>query len=133
ADVPNLSNIQFGIPIQPNGFSMPLNNAALFQNMPPGIYQVSAVAQCGNGYTGRNTWIQVPGAYESPLLSLELIRNSLNCGNYGALAIDIDHGRPPFTINITSAPAGYAGPSSFSSSFANFPLHDLPTGSYTIQ
>src|SRR4051812_5206168 len=46
ADAANLSNLQFGIPLNANGFSVPLNNSASFSSIPSGTYTVSCIATC---------------------------------------------------------------------------------------
>lgn len=132
-DAANLSHIQYGIPLQPNGFSVPLNNSALFQNIASGSYQVSAIAQCGGSYAGKNTWVQIPGSYKAPSLDLALNRNSLNCGAYGKLTAATDNNRPPNTFHILSGPAAYNGPASFTSSGNTYTFQNLPAGTYTIQ
>lgn len=131
-DAANLSNIQYGIPIAANGFSVPLNNSASFSSIPPGIYQVSAVASCGGTFVGRNTSISVPGNYQPPILQAALAKASLNCNASGTVLLETSHGLPPYTVWVTNTPASYSGPSSF-----NVPLTflqtGLPPGGYTFQ
>src|SRR5690606_13286247 len=133
ADAANLSNIQYGIPLQPNGFSVPLNASALFQNIPSGNYPVSAIAQCGGSYVGKNTRVQIPGSYKAPLLKLFLSRNSLNCGAFGKITAETDNNRPPYHLQVLSAPASYNGPVQFTFSGSSFTVSGLPAGAYTFQ
>src|SRR5215217_9290498 len=46
-DAANLSNLQYGIPLNANGFSVPLNNSPSFANIPAGGFQVSVLGECG--------------------------------------------------------------------------------------
>lgn len=132
-DAANLSNIQYGIPIAANGFSVPLNNSASFSSIPPGIYQVSAVASCGGNFTGRNTTISMPGNYQSPQLTVDVIKNSLSCQATGKIGLSVSYGYGPFTFTVLSAPSAYSGPFSFSSPNPAYQLNNLPYGYYTFQ
>lgn len=134
-DVPNLSNIQYGIATMPNGFSVPLNNSANFSNMPPGTYQVSAVAMCGGSYIGKltNASITVPGGYTPPTMFASLRRPTLDCGAYGQIGVNNTNGRPPFVTTLLSAPATYTGPLTFTSSLYGATISNLPAGYYTVQ
>lgn len=132
-DVSNLSNIQYGIPLGPDGFSVPLNNSATFNNIPSGIYQVAVVATCGGALVGKNTTIHVPGAYDFPSLIVNTNKNSLSCGAYGVIGVSVISGRAPFTINMTSSPASYSGPRTFTTSSSAYSVNNLPPGTYTFQ
>lgn len=132
-DVGNLSNIQYGIPIAGNGFSVPLNNSNNFYSVPPGTYQISAVAQCNGSLVGKNTTITIPGSYYVPTMQASVIRNSISCGAYGLIYCEFSNGRPPYTVNITNAPSTYPGPLSFTTSNSSVSLPRLSAGSYTVQ
>ncbi|MEO6832029.1 MAG: hypothetical protein ABI378_06775, partial [Chitinophagaceae bacterium] len=132
-DVANLSNIQYGIPIAANGFSLPLNTSPNFTSIPPGVYQVSVVANCGSTIVGRNTTITIPGTYVVPTIFRTSTRSSLSCGATGKLSIGVNNGVLPFTYTITSHPIAYAGATSISSNSNYFTFDKLPAGAYAIQ
>jgi|GEM_PF-1535177 len=132
-DAANLTNIQYGIPLGNNGFSIPLNNSASLVSIPQGAYSVSAVATCNGTLVGKNTTVTMPGSYIPPILSVGLSRATLNCGAYGRIYVSLSFGMAPFTIQITNAPPSYTGPTSFTSGTSSFLVQNLPTGSYTIQ
>lgn len=133
ADTVNLSNIQYGIPLSANGFSIPLNNSPVFNNIPGGTFQVSAVATCGGNYVGRSTSITMPGSYTAPTINIDQIRPTLDCGNYGSIGINVNSGKPPYTLHITSAPGSYTAATAFSFSGPQYTLNGLPSGNYTLQ
>lgn len=132
-DAGNLSNIMYGIPVAGNSYAVPLNTSSLFTNVPPGSYTVSAVAACNGTYVGRNTTVSIASSYAAPVLNLNLQRASINCGAYGTIGVDIQNGRAPFQIKITSAPSAYLGPINFTAPNASYAIGNLPVGSYTIQ
>lgn len=131
-DAPNLSNLQYGIPLTAGGFSVPLNNSSTLSSIPPGTYQVSAVASCGGTLVGKNTSIVVPGNYQSPQITVSTERGSLSCGAYGQVRISTLYGLAPYTTNVVSAPPGYAGPYSFVSA-GSLVVSNLPAGNYNFQ
>ncbi len=132
-DLANLTDIQYGIPLSANGFSVPLNNAATFNNIPAGTYQVSAVAMCNGTYVGKNTSITVPGNYLPLTFSPTLGRPSIDCAATGVVNFNMTNGLPPYTVHITSAPAAYNGPRVFTFSSTTYTTTSLPAGQYTFQ
>jgi gliding motility-associated-like protein len=134
-DVANLSNIQYGIPISPNGFSVPLNSSPNFTSVPPGSYQVSVVADCNGSPVGRNTTITVPGTYTPPILQFykPYSKASLSCKYTGQIYAYTNGGAFPYTFNLTSYPAAYTGPTSFANQPGFYYFSNLPPGVYTIQ
>ncbi len=133
-DAANLTNIQYGIPLTGSGFSVPLNNSALFTGIPPSTFTVSVVAQCGGTLVGKNTSISMPGSYTIPSATPVMYRASLDCPDaLGKLGVNIANGLPPYTITILSAPGSYAGPRSFSTPTAGLVLSNTYSGNYTIQ
>lgn len=131
-DAANLSNIQYGIPISANGFSVPLNNSSSFTSIPPGGFQVSVLGECGGTIVGKNTYIYMPGNYIAPVSNVGLGRGTPNCGAYGAVSVNITNGLAPYTIRVTGAPASYTGPTTFVANGGIY-LTGLPAGSYTAQ
>ncbi|XZF16371.1 gliding motility-associated C-terminal domain-containing protein [Chitinophagaceae bacterium MMS25-I14] len=131
-DVPNLTNIKYGIPLTAGGFSVPLNNSSVFNNIPPGTYEVSAVADCGGNSVGRSTHITIPGNYIAPTATATEARASLNCAPYGLMNISIVNGRAPYTITFTSVPNGYTGQANFTTSTSFYQIGHLPAGNYSL-
>lgn len=132
-DAGNLTNLQYAIPLAPNGFSVAPNNASTFNNIPPGTYTVSTLATCGGNVVGRNTTITIPGNYTPPIMTANLARPTLSCGAYGRINVSISAGRQPYTINITNAPSAYSGPVSFTTSTGALVITSLAAGNYTVQ
>src|ERR1043165_4701420 len=134
-DVANLSNIQHGIPLSPNGYSVPLNSSAGFSGVPPGTYQVSVVADCNGTPVGRNTTIVIPGTYTTPTLTTykPYTKPSLSCKPTGQIYANTSGGAYPFTFNLTSYPTAYTGPTTFSNVPGFYYFYNLPPGIYTIQ
>jgi len=141
-DVANLTNIQYGIPIAPNGFSVPLNSSPNFTGIPPGTYQVSVVAACGGSPVGRNTTITVPGSYIAPSFTIyppvdarsypsyyPSSKASLSCAPTGRIYAAATSGAYPFTYTLTAYPAAYTGPTTNATGI----FDSLPPGVYTIQ
>ncbi len=133
ADASNVTNLQYGIPITPGGFSVPLNNAATFSNIPPGTYTVSAIGKCNGQEVGKNTTVTIPGSYIQPTLVLTAQRSSLNCKSTGRIGVNIGNGRGPYTIKMVTYPGTYTGPTVFNSTFAGYTIDNLPPGFYSIQ
>jgi gliding motility-associated-like protein len=137
SDVANLSNIQYGIPLAPNGFALPLNSSPNFNNIPPGTYQVSVVADCGGVPVGRNTTIVVPGAYTPPVWNSQnsSTRPSLSCAATGWINGYVTGGIPPFTFTLLTYPTAYTGPKTVISNFnyGSGQFVNLPPGNYSIQ
>lgn len=131
-DAPNMANLQYAIPLNANGFSVPLNGSSVFSNIPPGTYQVSALGQCGGTYIGKNTTITIPGSYEPPVMTGTAARGSFTCLPTGSLTVYINRGRTPYTTRILNAPLNYTGPTTFTSN-ANQVINALPAGNYSIQ
>jgi gliding motility-associated-like protein len=137
-DVANLSNIQFGIPIAANGYSVPLNSSPNFTGVPPGSYTVSVVADCNGNPVGRNATVVVPGNYVAPTLTIYKAitpsyyysRASLSCMPTGKMYVLISGGVYPYTLNFTSYPAAYTGRTTFVNQFL---IDSLPPGVYTMQ
>lgn len=132
-DVANLTNIQYGIPISANGFSVPLNNSPSFTGIPTGTFQVSVLGECGGTIVGKNLSIYIPGNYIAPTSVITLGRGTPNCGAYGTASVNILNGRAPYTIRITGAPVTYSGPITFVTNSTGVTLTGLPVGSYTTQ
>ncbi len=132
-DAANLTNIRYGIPISPNGFSVPLNSSPSFTGIPGGVYQVSVVADCGGTIVGRNTTITVPGAYAPPTLTAAEGRPSFNCAPTGILKAMVQKGAGPYTYTLTAFPPAYTGPTTATSPNATYSFQNLPPGSYTVQ
>lgn len=129
-DVANLTNIQYGIPIT-NGYSVALNNSPNFSSIPPGTFTVSAVANCGGTQVGRNTTITVPGNYQPPYWGYSYSKASFSCMPTGTLTLSVQKGLAPYTFHLTGWPAGYAGPTTMSTTLSSVTFDNMPAGNYS--
>ena len=132
-DAANLTNLQYGIALGANGFSVPLNSSSLFSNIPPGTYQVSMLATCGGTIVGKTTTIEMPGSYLPPSSTTLPGRGSINCGKTGSIYVSVIRGRPPYTATLTSFPSSYTGPLTASSMTGYIGFGSLPPGTYSTQ
>jgi gliding motility-associated-like protein len=132
-DVPNLSNIKYGIPVGNRGFSAPLQSSPVFSNMAQAIYKVSVVAQCNGVYVGRNTEIYVPEGYRPLALAASAARASLSCGTTGRITGTVRSGIPPYQFKLTSYPSNYAGRTTISGTANQVSFDSAPPGRYVLQ
>ncbi len=132
-DAANITNLQYGIPLSANGFSVPLNNSSTFSNIPAGAYPVSVVGTCSGNFVGKTSRIVIPGSYTPPGLTASVGRNSINCGAFGQIYGSVYDGKPPYSLKIISAPASYSGPVVFNFSSSGYGIRNLPLGNYVLQ
>ncbi|PZF70897.1 T9SS type B sorting domain-containing protein [Taibaiella soli] len=132
ADVANLTNVQYGIPLT-NGFSVALNNSPNFSSIPPGTYPVNVVADCGGVQITKSTTVVVPGNYQLPVWGVLSARASFDCMSTGKLYLSVQKGLPPYTFHLTAWPASYSGPTTHTTSASNDTFSNLPAGNYTYE
>ncbi|MBS1645369.1 MAG: gliding motility-associated C-terminal domain-containing protein [Bacteroidetes bacterium] len=132
-DVANLSNIEFGIPTQPNGFSVPLNSDSNFRSIPQGTISVTAIASCGGTNVGRTIQVNVPGNYTLPKIIQTGSIPTLSCRTTGEIYGKVSGGTKAFTYTLKAWPSTYTGSKQYSDTLGQFRFSNLPSGNYTVQ
>ena len=102
-----------------------------------GTYKVEVRAICWTGKDGveviYSANVSVGTTWVNPLeYEISRLLPSLDCTPTGRITLDIAYGAPPYTINITSKPDEYTGPTTFTTTLNRFSIYDLPAGDYTI-
>lgn len=138
-----LHDAKFGIEsTATGGFVLtPTANGGVIGNVPPGTYKITVQAFCRKA----NSWVvkifspvTVTGSYTVPNINKVYvvsadIQKSLKCEPTGVIPINVEGGRPPYTITISAAPLGYAGPTTFTRPTEGvIAIPDLPAGSYAF-
>jgi hypothetical protein len=154
-DVGNLdiTTAQYAIdPVSGTTYSQPWANPAtrtatggILTGIPPGTYTVRMRAFCSvnQDYVVRSAGNQatvggnytVPNAYITNT-SIRKTFDTNTCANTlyaGQIPIVLSGGRTPYTITMTSKPATYTGPTTFTvSSASTYSVNNLPAGNYAF-
>lgn len=135
AGASNLSDIKYSIPSTGLGsVEVYPNPDPNFTNLPKGTYTVKVDAFCNSTLVSKTTSVTVGGSYTSPTLATTIARNTLdNCTvGYGKIRVNMTGSSKPYTIKITP-PAGYTGPTSFSTSSSSLTIENLTAGAYIVE
>jgi hypothetical protein len=132
-DAVDLTNIQ--ISLSDGGLINMTSNAnnQQFTTFPGGDYTITASTFCKNsGVTvTQTTTATIISTNKEMNAYITESRNSLTCGNTGMVSIFILDGKPPYSVKIVSAPAGYSGDVDFPQNTpGNIKFDDLPPGHY---
>jgi hypothetical protein len=89
-----------------------------FSGLPPGMYKVFGKATCSQGgaIVEHFDSIAVAGNYTVMEASISGMSPSMNCVDNGVMPVMITAGLAPYTVTVTSSPAGYSGPVGFNPS-----------------
>jgi hypothetical protein len=143
ADVGNLrlNDAEYSLEQTDGSFTRPWAQAAggILTGIPAGTYNVKVRAFCLNSsewvVKSATTTATITSTYTIPnvYITPSMIRKSLPCKATGMVPINISGGRSVYTINITSYPAAYTGPITFSTSATgDYNVDNLAQGNYTF-
>jgi len=109
----------------------------------PGDYRIEFRAFCriGNDWSvtrstiGNPPPITVPGNYTPLEFSVGMARKTMTCRPTGLIRLAFSHGAGPYTVNVTSYPAGYSGKTNWTTpaTATTDTLNHVPAGTYTIE
>ncbi len=139
----DLSDARFSIESTTAGGFMlpPAANNGIIGSVPQGTYKVTVSAYCkkSNSWVVRTvSGITVTTSYAIPninnikILSAN-IKKSLKCEATGSIPINVEGGKPPYSVIISSAPAAYIGPMVYTQPTEGvLTINDLPAGTYSF-
>lgn len=122
----------------------PMSNNGIITNVPPGQYKITVQVYCKKS----NSW-QIKKYPETPVVTVTSsyvvpninnikilsagIQKSLKCEATGSIPINIEGGKPPYTVIVSSFPPGYSGPTSFTQPTEGvLTIDSLPAGTYSF-
>ena len=139
----DLSDAKYGIVSLITGYvQTPAANNGIITNVPPGIYMVIAQGYCSLSHTWvtktyssvtiRGTYV-VPDINKIFVVSAD-IQSSLACAHTGMIPIKMEGGKPPYTVKMSTYPAGYLGPYTFTQpTEGTLNIPGLPPGTYSFE
>jgi hypothetical protein len=127
-----LSNILYSLTSEVSGgYSISPGTSSVFENVPAGSYRVIVTAVCGGSAVSAYKIITVPGNYIPFTVALKQQRAAMPNCNTGQATVTLANGRLPYTVTLTSTPAGYRGLKSFTT-WNSFVIDSLLGGTYTF-
>jgi hypothetical protein len=132
ADTASITNLQFRLQSLTSSFQVPQSASRIFENLPPDDYMVVARGICNGHEDSVSCNVTVTGNYITVTAGAQQQRSALKDCNTGQETIFIDNGLAPYTVDITSKPADYTGPTHFTTSNSRMTLDSLTGGVYNI-
>ncbi|MGF6925270.1 hypothetical protein QFZ48_000770 [Chitinophaga sp. W2I13] len=133
ADAGNLSNFFYSLnPLTAGGNVIYQSTTPVLENLKPGRYQVLVEALCGQQPVSRSVEVVVAGSYQELTVGVFPVRNTLNACNTGRMRVELNSGRKPYRITLTSTPANYRGPKNFDTSVNIVYIDSLTAGTYMV-
>lgn len=114
--------------IVPQSHTQPVDGTYSIDSLPVGNYTFEVKDDCGYTKTFTHTINEI-----RPNAASKNIHQTIECDASGSFDIDIQNGVPPYSITVTSAPATYPIPPTFTQNQSGiFTLDNLPQGTYNI-
>ncbi|NLR81202.1 hypothetical protein [Chitinophaga eiseniae] len=132
-DAANLDSFHYSLTPQfAGGNSIYQSTTPVMQNLKPGAYRITVDALCSQQPVSQILDVTVPGNYKELNAAVFLQRDALNSCNTGQLRVEINKGKLPYRVALTSYPPSYTGPINFVTSQTVFRIDSLPAGNYTV-
>lgn len=118
-------------PLTQGGRYVDQSASPIFENLPGGDYRVIVQGLCNNVSMWDSVQVNIATTYlPMTVMATQDLAAFGNCKN-GRANVAIANGKAPFTVTLTTVPAGYTGRRTFTTN-DNLQIDSLPAGTYAV-